>query len=163
MVVNFQSGSYILARSYTFRSCCFVQDRLLLLKIVYFQSKSYTLPSTQNKFFQEGDGIRLNTQSTVRSTNCVFPIGKEIDYKTMDGRNVKSTLEFDNNVAKVRDSRTSAARTNNKRKLSYQLGLSGARTKQCVDPWSKSLKNGMARRQLLHMLSKMIKWLSCAK
>ena len=112
----------------------------------------------------------MNTQSTVRSTNCVFPIGKEIDYKTMDGRNVKSTLEFDNNVAKVRDPRTSAGRTNDNRKLieavpnrSPSLALSGDRTKRCVDPWPKSLKNGMARRQLLHMLSKMIKWLSRAK
>jgi len=57
--------------------------------------------SSTTEITQEGDGLRLNTQSTVRSTNCVFPIGKEIDYKTMDGRNVKSTLEFDNNVAKV--------------------------------------------------------------
>ena len=40
----------------------------------------------------------MNTQSTVRSKNCVFPIVKEIDSKTMDGRNVKSTLEFDNNA-----------------------------------------------------------------
>ena len=41
----------------------------------------------------------------------------------MDGRNVKSTLEFDNNVAKVRDPRTRAGRTNNNRKLWYQLGV----------------------------------------
>ena len=33
----------------------------------------------------------------------------------MDGRNVKSTLEFDNNVAKVRDPRTSAGRYNRNR------------------------------------------------
>ena len=79
----------------------------------------------------------------------------------MDGRNVKSTLEFDNNVAKVRDPRTSAGRTNDNRKLTETVPKS--RTERCVDPWPKSLRNGMVRRQLLHMLSKMIKWLSRAK
>ena len=43
---------------------------------------------------KEADGIRINTQSTVRSTNFVFPVDKEVDYKTMDGRNVKATLSI---------------------------------------------------------------------
>ena len=110
----FSFWSYIVRKwSFEVRIEYFQPGLYILVRIVYFRnivnfSRSYTFHDRLPPFhFKEGDGLRLNTQSTVRSTNCVFPIGKEIDYKTMDGRNVKSTLEFDNNVAKVRDPRTS--------------------------------------------------------
>ena len=40
---------------------------------------------------EEGGKIRINTQSTVKSSNILFPYGTETDEQTMDGRQVKVT------------------------------------------------------------------------
>ena len=48
--------------------------------------KAGAMASSTTEISKEGDGIRVNTQSTVKSSNFVFPDGKAIDYTTMDGR-----------------------------------------------------------------------------
>ncbi|CAG5110096.1 Oidioi.mRNA.OKI2018_I69.chr2.g4536.t1.cds [Oikopleura dioica] len=53
--------------------------------------------SSTTEITQEGDGIRVNTQSTVKSANELFMPGVEKDVTTMDGRKVKSTLVGDLN------------------------------------------------------------------
>ena len=44
------------------------------------------MASSTTEITKEGDGIRVNTQSTVKSSNFVFPDGKATEYTTMDGR-----------------------------------------------------------------------------
>ncbi|CBY06784.1 unnamed protein product [Oikopleura dioica] len=53
--------------------------------------------SSTTEITQEGNGIRVNTQSTVKSANVLFVPGVEQDVTTMDGRKVKSTLNGDMN------------------------------------------------------------------
>merc|ERR1712062_372166 len=60
----------------------------------YLLRKAGAACNSTTEISKEADGIRINTQSTVRSTNFVFPVDKEVDYKTMDGRNVKATLSI---------------------------------------------------------------------
>lgn len=56
--------------------------------------KAGAMASSTTEISQEGDGIRVNTQSTVKSSNFVFPNGKAVDYTTMDGRKTKTTLNL---------------------------------------------------------------------
>ena len=51
--------------------------------------KAGAMASSSTEISQEGDGVRVNTQSTVKSSNFVFPNGKAVDYTTMDGRKTK--------------------------------------------------------------------------
>ena len=51
--------------------------------------KAGAMASSTTEISQEGDGVRVNTQSTVKSSNFVFPNGKAVDYTTMDGRKTK--------------------------------------------------------------------------
>jgi len=41
--------------------------------------------------------IKINTQSTFKSSEVTFVLGKDVDEKTMDGRQCKSTLNWDGN------------------------------------------------------------------
>ena len=57
--------------------------------------KAGAMASSTTEISQEGDGIRVNTQSTVKSSNFVFPNGKAVDYTTMDGRKTKVSFSND--------------------------------------------------------------------
>ena len=59
--------------------------------------KAGAMASSTTEISQEGDGIRVNTQSTVKSSNFVFPNGKAVDYTTMDGRKTKVSHRRRNN------------------------------------------------------------------
>ena len=48
--------------------------------------KAGAMASSTTEITQESEGIRVNTQSTVKSSNSVFPDGKAVEYTTMDGR-----------------------------------------------------------------------------
>jgi len=56
--------------------------------------KAGAMASSTTEISQEGDGVRVNTQSTVKSSNFVFPNGKAVDYTTMDGRKTKVREQF---------------------------------------------------------------------
>ena len=50
------------------------------------------MASSTTEVTKEGDGVRVNTQSTVKSSNFVFPFGKAVEYTTMDGRKTMVSL-----------------------------------------------------------------------
>lgn len=57
-------------------------------------------------YLQEGDSIRVNTQSTVKSANELFAPGVAQECKTMDGRKVMVNIQFYSNYYVSRDERT---------------------------------------------------------
>merc|ERR1712131_310702 len=60
--------------------------------------KAGAMASSTTEISQEGDGIRVNTQSTVKSSNFVFPDGKATEYTTMDGRKTMTTMKLNGDV-----------------------------------------------------------------
>merc|ERR1712212_904375 len=56
--------------------------------------KAGAMASSTTEITQEADGIRVNTQSTVKSSNFVFPDGKAVEYTTMDGRKTMTTVSI---------------------------------------------------------------------
>merc|ERR1719186_1181738 len=54
--------------------------------------KAGSMASSTTEITKEGDNYRINTQSTVKSSNEAFTPGVERDVTTMDGRKVKATL-----------------------------------------------------------------------
>ena len=67
----------------------------------------------------------------------------------MDGRNVKSTLEFDNNVAKVRDPRTSADWSNKNRKISQWVHWSLAKVTEKWDGKTSTITYAVRNDQMV--------------
>ncbi|CAK8673484.1 unnamed protein product [Clavelina lepadiformis] len=60
--------------------------------------KMGALASSTSEITDEGDNkVRINTQSTFKSTNRIFPIGEEIEEQRMDGQNVKTTTVWEGN------------------------------------------------------------------
>ncbi|CAK8673485.1 unnamed protein product [Clavelina lepadiformis] len=58
--------------------------------------KMGALASSNSEITDEGGNkVRINTQSTFKSANILFPIGEEIDEETMDGRKVKSSMVWE--------------------------------------------------------------------
>jgi len=54
--------------------------------------------SSTSEITDLGDGkIKINTQSTFKSSEVTFVLGAAVDEKTMDGRQCKSTLNWDGN------------------------------------------------------------------
>ena len=52
--------------------------------------KMGALVTSTSEITDEGNNqVRINTQSTFKSANVLFPLGQEIDEHTMDGRNCK--------------------------------------------------------------------------
>ena len=49
-------------------------------------NKAGAMASSTTEITKEAEGIRVNTQSTVKSSNFVFPDDKATEYTTMDGR-----------------------------------------------------------------------------
>lgn len=41
---------------------------------------------------QEGEGIRIKIDSTLKSSNTLYPLGQKVSETTMDGRKVDSTV-----------------------------------------------------------------------
>ena len=54
--------------------------------------KMGALVSSTSEITEEGGKIRINTQSTFKSANVLFPLGEEMEEHTMDGRKCKVCL-----------------------------------------------------------------------
>lgn len=73
-----------------FRVLLSVLGTLALSGVNIALRKVGALVSSTSEITEEGENmVRINTQSTFKSANVVFPLGKEIDEHTMDGRNCK--------------------------------------------------------------------------
>nr|CAB3264968.1 myelin P2 protein-like [Phallusia mammillata] len=58
--------------------------------------KMGAIVNSTSEISDEGNGkIRINTQSTFKSANVLFPVGEEITESTMDGRTCKTTINWD--------------------------------------------------------------------
>ena len=57
--------------------------------------KAGAAASSTTTISAEGDAVRINIQSTVKSANQLYPIGQAVSETTMDGRNVQSTVTWD--------------------------------------------------------------------
>ena len=58
--------------------------------------KAGAMASSTTEITQEAEGIRVNTQSTVKSSNFVFPDNKAVEYTTMDGRKTMVCVKLQN-------------------------------------------------------------------
>merc|ERR1711868_86340 len=57
--------------------------------------KAGAMANSTTKIEDVNGDVRIASTSTVKSSNNIFKIGAEVDEKTMDGRQVKTTYKWD--------------------------------------------------------------------
>ena len=66
-----------------------------LIGVSFALRKAGSITSSTTTISAEGDDVRIATTSTVKSSNNLFKINGEVDEKTLDGRNVKTSYKWD--------------------------------------------------------------------
>ncbi|XP_039274328.1 fatty acid-binding protein, heart-like [Styela clava] len=88
--------------------------------------KMALIVSSTSEITEEGENqIRINTQSTFRSSNVLFPLGKEIDEHTMDDRDVKTTVVWDGDDKLLEIQRWEEGKDKKKRETKIEWILTG--------------------------------------
>jgi len=62
--------------------------------------KMGAIVTSTSEITEEGNKVRINTQSTFKSSNVLFPLGEEIEEQAMDGRKCRvcQYCEFSNTI-----------------------------------------------------------------